>query len=95
MIQNLANNDEALVIRYAALLRGTESAWQALSYGLEALTIFQRAGGVYMNFALWAIAIAPGWLVVRHFGVDMEDSASTTSSPAEPASEDHKEEHIK
>ncbi|KAF3762195.1 hypothetical protein M406DRAFT_72215 [Cryphonectria parasitica EP155] len=87
VIQNLAGHDEALVIRYAALLRGTESAWQALSYGLEALTVFSETGGVYMNFGLWAIAIAPAWLVIRHFGVD-EASTSTALPPAEPVSED-------
>ena len=60
--------DEAEVIRYAALLRGTESAWQALSYGLESLTVFAEVGGVYMNFGLWAVAVFPAWLVVRQFG---------------------------
>jgi hypothetical protein len=67
IITNLAT-DEASVIRYAALLRGTESAWQAVSYGLESVTIFAQVGGVYLNFGLWAIAIFPAWLVVRHFG---------------------------
>lgn len=67
IVQNMAE-DEPQVIRYAALLRGTESAWQALSYGLESLTIFAEVGGVYMNFGLWALAIAPAWLVVQHFG---------------------------
>lgn len=28
-----------------------------------------------MNFALWAVAIAPAWVVVRHFGAEKgEDS---------------------
>ncbi|ROV95863.1 hypothetical protein VSDG_05110 [Cytospora chrysosperma] len=67
-IQNLAGNDESQIIRYAALLRGTESAWQALSYGLESLTVFAEYGGVYMNFGLWAIAIVPAWMVLRHLG---------------------------
>lgn len=56
------------MIRYAALLRGTESAWQALSYGLESLTVFAEHGGVYMNFGLWAVAILPAWTVLRHIG---------------------------
>jgi hypothetical protein len=67
IITNLART-EPEVIRYAALLRGTESAWQALSYGLSSLTIFAEVGGVYFNFALWAVAIWPAWLVVRGFG---------------------------
>lgn len=68
VIQNLAGDDEAQVIRYAALLRGTESGWQALSYGLESLPVFAHHGGVYMNFALWAVSLAPAWLVIRRFG---------------------------
>jgi hypothetical protein len=67
IITNLARN-EPEVIRYAALLRGTESAWQALSYDLSSLTIFAEVGGVYFNFALWAVAIWPAWVVVRGFG---------------------------
>lgn len=96
MVQNLADNNEALVIRYAALLRGTESAWQALSYGLESITVFAEHGGVYMNFGLWAVAIAPAWLVVRHFGAN-DDALTTqyTPSPAEPESTDYTEEQLK
>ncbi|KAH6609298.1 major facilitator superfamily transporter [Trichoderma cornu-damae] len=60
--------DQGEVIRYAALLRGTESAWQAVSYGLTSLTVFAQAGAIYMNFILWGIAIFPAWLVVRHIG---------------------------
>lgn len=58
------------MIRYSALLRGTESAWQALSYGLGSLWTFASVGGVYLNFALWAVSIFPAWLVIKHFGVD-------------------------
>lgn len=67
------------MIRYAALLRGTESAWQALSYGLESLTVFAEHGGVYMNFGLWAVAVAPAWLVVRQFGVEVQSSAEAVA----------------
>lgn len=67
VIQQLAE-DESDVVRYAALLRGTESAWQAISYGLESVKVFAHVGGVYMNFGLWAVAIAPAWLVLRHYG---------------------------
>ncbi|KIW56638.1 hypothetical protein PV05_05279 [Exophiala xenobiotica] len=62
--------DPGEVIRYAALLRGTESAWQAVSYGLNSITIFAQVGGVYINFGLWAAALWPAWLVVRDFGND-------------------------
>lgn len=67
IVTNLANGEEE-VIRYAALLRGTESAWQAVSYGLTSLTIFGEVGAIYFNFALWGIAVLPAWLVLRHFG---------------------------
>ncbi|KAF1363432.1 hypothetical protein EJ07DRAFT_102370 [Lizonia empirigonia] len=61
---------EPEVIRYAALLRGTESAWQAISYGITSVTVFAEVGAVYWNFALWAVAIWPAWLVLREFGVE-------------------------
>ncbi|CCF35438.1 hypothetical protein CH063_07224, partial [Colletotrichum higginsianum] len=67
IVTNLAKGEEE-VIRYAALLRGVESAWQAVSYGLTSLTIFGEVGAIYFNFALWAVAIGPAWLVLRHFG---------------------------
>lgn len=92
VVQNLAEDDESMVIRYAALLRGTESAWQALSYGLESLTVFAQHGGVYMNFALWAVSLAPAWLVIRHFGTSKEASLEGASSTAEADSAEYREE---
>ena len=29
-------------------------------------------GAVYINFGLWAVAVAPAWLLIRHFGADWE-----------------------
>ena len=29
-------------------------------------------GAVYINFGLWAVAIAPAWLLIRRFGADQE-----------------------
>ncbi|KAK0610147.1 major facilitator superfamily domain-containing protein [Bombardia bombarda] len=79
IIHNLAK-DEAEVIRFAALLRGTESAWQAVSYGLSSLTVFAEVGGIYMNFGLWAVAIFPAWLVLRHFGASkLEEERDQTA----------------
>ncbi|KAL9947130.1 hypothetical protein ACHAPS_000107 [Verticillium nonalfalfae] len=66
-VTNLAETEDQ-VIRYAALLRGTESAWQAVSYGLTSIPVFGEIGGIYMNFSLWALAIGPAWLVLKHFG---------------------------
>ncbi|RFU74272.1 major facilitator superfamily transporter [Trichoderma arundinaceum] len=85
--------DQGEVIRYAALLRGTESAWQAVSYGLTSLTVFAQVGAIYMNFILWAIAIAPAWLVVRHIGSKAvpwdRESSGSTESPAVLATEEN------
>ncbi|KAF4119956.1 Ion channel regulatory protein UNC-93 [Geosmithia morbida] len=67
VIQNISKNEKD-VIRYAAVLRGTESAWQAVSYGVTSITIIARVGGVYINYGLWAAALFPAWLVIRHIG---------------------------
>lgn len=70
VIGNLAKND-AEVIRYAGLLRGTESASQAVSYGLVSVKTMGEFGCVYMNFAMWAISIIPAWFVIRKIGVSI------------------------
>ncbi|KAH7323131.1 major facilitator superfamily domain-containing protein [Stachybotrys elegans] len=79
IIHNLAGDDTEIV-RYAALLRGTESAWQAISYGTSSIPIMARVGGVYFNFALWASSIVPAWLVLRHFGSVAEDQETLHQS---------------
>ncbi|KAE9974457.1 hypothetical protein BLS_003109 [Venturia inaequalis] len=72
VIGNLAETQPE-VIRIAGLLRGTESAWQAVSYGLNSVGIIASVGGVYLNFALWALAIVPGWLVIKDIGTAIGD----------------------
>jgi hypothetical protein len=42
-------------------------------YGLNSIPIFAAVGGVYLNFGLWALALLPGWLVVRGIGVSLGD----------------------
>lgn len=79
IIGNLATS-EPEVIRYAALLRGTESAWQAVSYGITSIAIFAQVGAVYWNFALWAVSIVPAWLVVREFGGSRAAAIEQTDS---------------
>ncbi|KAH9836789.1 DUF895 domain membrane protein [Rhodofomes roseus] len=71
-VGNLADS-EAEVVRIAGLLRGVESASQAVSYGLNSIPIFAQVGGVYLNFGLWAISLYPGWLVVRQIGYGLGD----------------------
>lgn len=77
--------DEADVVRLAALLRGTESAWQAVSYGTESIKVIAHFGGVYLNFGLWGVAIVPAWLVLRRFGVTkgFNTEAGLEASPEE------------
>lgn len=72
VVGQLASTD-AEVIRIAGLLRGTESAVQAVSYGLNSINIFADVGGVYLNFGLWGLALFPGWLVVKEIGVSLGD----------------------
>ncbi|KAJ5232664.1 hypothetical protein N7468_005620 [Penicillium chermesinum] len=67
LVGTLADTEEEIV-RIAGLLRGTESASQAVSYGLSSIAIMASVGSVYLNFGLWAIAILPAWLVVRQVG---------------------------
>lgn len=66
----MAKND-AEVVRYAGLLRGTESAVQAVSYGVDSITVIGEVGSVYINFGLWAIAVIPAWFVVKEIGVTL------------------------
>ncbi|QDS73432.1 hypothetical protein FKW77_008558 [Venturia effusa] len=72
VVGNLADTRPE-VVRIAGLLRGTESAWQAVSYGLNSVGIIASVGGVYLNFALWALAIVPGWLVIKEIGTAVGD----------------------
>jgi hypothetical protein len=79
IIGNLAVHQQE-VIRYAALLRGSESAWQAVSYGITSVTVFAEVGAVYWNFALWGVAIVPAWLVLREFGIEKDAVKPTKKS---------------
>lgn len=63
-------------IRLAALLRATESAWQAISYGLGSIPVFASVGGTYFNFMLWGVSILPAWFVVRRVGSGLGGKAS-------------------
>lgn len=82
---NLAKGEEE-VIRYAALLRGVESAWQAVSYGLTSLAVFGEVGGIYINFGLWGLGLYPAWLVLRHFGKGTKSDIETRDASAAASS---------
>ncbi|PWY70836.1 hypothetical protein BO94DRAFT_569478 [Aspergillus sclerotioniger CBS 115572] len=72
VVGNLAADEEE-VVRISGLLRGVESAVQAVSYGLSSVGIMASVGGTYINFGLWGISLLPAWLVIRRFGVSLED----------------------
>ena len=61
------------VVRLAVLLRCTESAAQAVSYGLASVGSFARVGGSALNFGLWGFSLLPAWLVVREIGGRLGD----------------------
>ncbi|RTE79622.1 hypothetical protein BHE90_005905 [Fusarium euwallaceae] len=73
IIHNLADTQDE-IIRYSALLRGTESAWQAVSYGITSLPLFAEVGGIYFNFLLWGLSLFPAWLALKHFGSSARSS---------------------
>ncbi|KAF9889370.1 hypothetical protein FE257_007480 [Aspergillus nanangensis] len=72
VVGNLADDEEE-VVRIAGLLRGTESAVQAISYGLSSIPIMASVGSIYLNFGLWAVSLLPAWMVIKEFGVSMGD----------------------
>lgn len=43
-----------------------------------------------MNFGLWAVAVAPAWLVVRQFGVEVQSSAEAAASAIDTDTSDFK-----
>ncbi|GAA5846462.1 hypothetical protein JCM3766R1_001899 [Sporobolomyces carnicolor] len=57
------------LLRIGGLLRATESAAQAVAYGLNSLESFEGVGAASLNMALWAVAIVPSWFVIRKIGV--------------------------
>ncbi|KAI5478038.1 Major Facilitator Superfamily protein [Pseudohyphozyma bogoriensis] len=61
--------EPADIIRIAGLLRATESAAQAVAYGLDSVSSFGTIGVSALNFGLWGFAIVPAWFVVKEVGV--------------------------
>ncbi|KAL4895276.1 hypothetical protein BDV59DRAFT_191795 [Aspergillus ambiguus] len=72
VVGNLAKDDEE-VVRISGLLRGTESAAQAISYGVSSIPSMAIIGNIYLNFGLWAVSLVPAWVVIKKFGLAMED----------------------
>ncbi|KDE09039.1 hypothetical protein MVLG_00757 [Microbotryum lychnidis-dioicae p1A1 Lamole] len=63
--------EPADIIRIGGLLRATESAAQAVSYGLNSVQSFGTIGASSLNFALWGISLVPAWFVVKEIGVTL------------------------
>jgi hypothetical protein len=62
------SDDPEDIIRLTAIIRGVESAGQAVSYGINSTSLrLDAIAGI--NLAQWAIAVVPAWLVVRKFGI--------------------------
>ncbi|CAO1613788.1 unnamed protein product [Sympodiomycopsis kandeliae] len=54
------NNDAGQITRLASIVRGVESAGQALSYGLNATT-WRLDAVASLNFGFWCLAVVPAW----------------------------------
>jgi len=67
----------AEIIRLAALVRGNESAAQAISYGLSSVESLITVGISAVNFGVWGISILPAGYVVWKFGTQKYSRDST------------------
>lgn len=65
------NNDSGEITRLASIVRGVESAGQALSYGINS-TGWRLDAVAGLNFGFWGICLVPAWLVIRNVGI-LED----------------------
>ncbi|SCV70843.1 BQ2448_3605 [Microbotryum intermedium] len=63
--------EPADIIRIGGLLRATESAAQAVSYGLNSVQSFGTIGASSLNFALWGISLVPAWFVIKDIGITL------------------------
>lgn len=75
----------AEIVRIAGLLRGTESGWQAISYGVNSVATMASVGGVYLNFGLWAVSLIPAWLVVNKIGVSKDEGENENKGVDSPS----------
>lgn len=61
------NKDGSEIVRLASIVRGVESAGQALSYGINA-TSWRLDAVAGLNFGLYSLCLAPAWMVIRKVG---------------------------
>jgi hypothetical protein len=59
------------VVRLSAVIRGTESAGQAISYGINSINLdqFPLFRAVAVNMSVFVVCIVPSWLLIRRVGV--------------------------
>lgn len=62
------NNDGGDTVRLASIVRGVESAGQALSYGINA-TSWRLDAVAGLNFGFYGLCLLPAWLVIRNIGI--------------------------
>lgn len=65
------NDDAGEITRLASIVRGVESAGQALSYGINS-TSWRLDAVASLNFGFWVVSVVPAWFVVRKAGI-LED----------------------
>ena len=68
LIGNLANNPQE-IIRLSAIMRGSESASEAVSYGLNAVNDLITIPNNAINFGLWAISLITPAIFAWRIGI--------------------------
>ncbi|KAM5349018.1 hypothetical protein ACJ41O_008841 [Fusarium nematophilum] len=63
------NKNGADLIRLSAVIRGVESAGQAISYGINSINTFALSGAVAVNLSFFAACIIPSAFVVLKVGI--------------------------
>ncbi|KAF4961776.1 hypothetical protein FSARC_10072 [Fusarium sarcochroum] len=63
------NKNGADLVRLSAIIRGIESAGQAISYGINSIDTFALSGAVAVNMSFFAVCIIPAAFVVFKVGI--------------------------
>lgn len=63
------NRDGGDIVRLSAVVRGVESAGQAISYGINSIDSFKLSGAVAVNLSLFAACIIPSAFVILRVGI--------------------------
>ncbi|KAM0550701.1 hypothetical protein ACHAPJ_008766 [Fusarium lateritium] len=63
------NKNGADLVRLSAIIRGIESAGQAISYGINSIDTFALSGAVAVNMSFFTVCIIPAAFVVFKVGI--------------------------